>query len=183
MAQSHGESQERVRSHFSLLMVDARFEAGPLTSLAINPASTVVAVGGTDGLTKLVNLSNGSILASLGARTGDSIETLAWSTVMPILAAGSIDGRIYLYDTQSYRLRNTLSHDDAVTAMVLPAGSYELTSAGIDKSIRRWDIRTGIQVAKRTGHHEAIVGGLVLSNDGKKAITGGDDTVALVWGF
>jgi ribosome assembly protein SQT1 len=100
---------------------------------------------------------------------------------MPILAAGSIDGKIYLYDTQSYRLRNTLSHDDAVTAIVLPVGSYELTSASIDKSIRRWDIRTGVQMAKRTGHHDSIVGGLVLSKDGKKAVTGGDDAVALVW--
>jgi ribosome assembly protein SQT1 len=152
-----------------------------LTSLAINPSSTIVAVGGTDGLVKLVNLSNGNILASLGARTGDSVESLVWSSALPVLAAGSVDGRIYLYDTQSYRLRNTLSHDDAVTAMVLQG--FELTSTSIDKSVRRWDIRTGVEVAKRTGHQDAIVGGLAVSKDGKKAVTGGDDTVALVWGF
>jgi len=165
------------------LTVDARFDAGSLTSLAINSASTVVAVGGTDGIIKLLNLSNGNILATLGAKTGDSIESLIWATTLPVLAAGSVDGRIYLYDTQSYRLRNTLSHDDAVTAMVLPSGSFELTSTSIDKSVRKWDIRTGQLTAKKTGHHDAIVGGLALSNDGKKAITGGDDTVALVWGF
>jgi ribosome assembly protein SQT1 len=166
-----------------MLNVDARFDAGPLTSLAINPSSTVVAVGGTDGLIKLLNLSNGNILASLGAKTGDSIESLVWSSTLPLLAAGSVDGRIYLYDTQSYRLRNTLSHDDAVTAMVLPGGSFELTSTSIDKSVRRWDIRTGQETARRTGHQDSIVGGLAVSKDGKKAITGGDDTVALVWGF
>ena len=166
-----------------MLTVDARFEAGALTSLAINPASTVVAVGGTDGMMKLVNLNNGNILATLGAQTGDSIESLAWATTLPILAAGCVDGRIYLYDTQTYRLRNTLSHDDAVSAIVLPSGSFELTSASIDKSVRRWDIRTGQEIARRTGHHDAIVGGLALSKDGKKVITGGDDTVALVWGF
>jgi ribosome assembly protein SQT1 len=165
------------------LILDARFDAGVLTSLAINPASTVVAVGGTDGVIKLLNLTNGNILATLGAKTGDSIETLAWATTLPILAAGSVDSRIYLYDNQSFRLRNTLSHDDAVTAMVLPAGSFELTSTSIDKSVRRWDIRTGQEIARRTGHHDAVVGGLALSKDGKKAITGGDDTVALVWGF
>ena len=154
-----------------------------MISLAINPTSTVVAVGGADGLVKLLNLSNGNLLATLGAKTGDSIESVAWSTTLPILAAGSIDGRIYLYDTQSYRLRNTLSHDDAVTAMILPAGSFELTSTSIDKSVRRWDIRTGQEIARRTGHQDAIVGGLALSKDGKKVVTGGDDTVALVWGF
>jgi ribosome assembly protein SQT1 len=165
------------------LTIDARFEAGALMSLAINPSSTVVAVGGTDGMMKLVNLTNGNILATLGAQTGDSIESLVWATTLPILAAGCVDGRIYLYDTQTYRLRNTLSHDDAVTAIVLPTGSFELTSVSIDKSVRRWDIRTGQEIARRTGHHDAIVGGLALSKDGKKAITGGDDTVALVWGF
>lgn len=152
-------------------------------SLAINPASTVVAVGGTEGLIKLLNLSNGNILASLGAKTGDSIESLAWSTTLPLLAAGSVDGKIYLYDTQSYRIRNILSHGDAVTGIVLPQGSFELTSTSIDKSVRRWDIRTGTEIARRTGHQDAIVGGVAVSKDGKKAITGGDDSVALVWGF
>ena len=151
--------------------------------LAINASSTVVAVGGTEGLIKLLNLTNGNILASLGAKTGDSIESLVWATTLPILAAGSVDGRIYLYDTQSYRLRNTLSHDDAVTAMVLPPGGVELTSVSIDKSVRRWDIRTGVEIARRTGHQDAIVGGLAVSKDGKRAVTGGDDTVALVWEF
>jgi ribosome assembly protein SQT1 len=176
---------DRRRFHFEIiaLNIDARFDAGPLTSLVINPSSTVVAVGGTEGLIKLVNMSNGNILATLGAKTGDSIETLAWSTTLLIVAAGSVDGRIYLYDTQSYRLRNTLSHDDAVTAIILPEGSFELTSTSIDKSVRRWDIRTGREIARRTGHQDAIVGGLALSKDGKKVITGGDDTVALVCEF
>jgi ribosome assembly protein SQT1 len=102
---------------------------------------------------------------------------------MPLLAAGSVDSRIYLYDTQSYRLRHTLSHDDAVTAMVLAEGGNELTSTSIDKSVRRWDVRTGKEVARRTGHQDAVVGGLAVSKDGRRAVTGGDDTVALVWGF
>jgi ribosome assembly protein SQT1 len=154
-----------------------------LTSIAVNPSSTVVAVAGTAGLIKLLNLTNGNILADLGARTDDSIETLAWATTLPILAVGSVDGRIYLYDTQTYRLRNSLVHNDAVTAIVLPAGSFELTSTSLDKSVRRWDIRTGQEIARRTGHHDAIVGGLAMSPDGRKVVTGGDDTVALVWGF
>jgi len=167
----------------SALTTDARFEAGSLTSLAINPASTVVAVGGTDGLIQLLNLANGNILVTLGARTGDSIESLAWSTTLPILAAGSVDGRIYLFDTQSYRLRSSLSHDDVVTAIVLPPGSFELTSTSIDKTVRRWDIRTGQEIARRTGHQDAIISGIAISKDGKRVVTGGDDTVALVWGF
>jgi len=162
---------------------DARFEAGPLTSLAINPTSTIVAVGSQEGLTHLLAVQNGTILATLGARSGDSIESLAFATTLPLLAAASVDGRIYLYDTQSFRLRNSLSHDDAVTAIVLPVGSVELTSTSIDRTVRRWDIRTGLEIARRTGHQDAIVGGLAMSKDGKIVVTGGDDTDALVWGF
>src|ERR1700737_73094 len=153
------------------LTVDARFEAGALTSLAINTSSTVVAVAGTEGLIKLLNLANGTILATLGARTGDSIETLAWATTLPLLAVGCVDGRTYLYDTQTYRLRNTLVLGDlAVTAIALPDGSFDLTSTSIDKSVRRWDIRTGQEIARRTGHQDAIVGGLAMSRDGKRVV-------------
>lgn len=161
--------------------IDTRFEAGPLTSLAINPANSVVAVGSQEGLIHLISLSNGTIHATLGAKTGDSIESLAFATTLPLLAAASVDGRIYLYDTQTFRLRNSLSHDDAVTAMVLRG--WELTSTSIDRTVRRWDIRTGTELGKRTGHQDAIVGGLALNEDGKKVVTGGDDSVALVWGF
>jgi ribosome assembly protein SQT1 len=140
-----------------------------------------VAVGSQEGLTHLISLSNGTIHATLGAKTGDSIEALAFATTLPLLAAASVDGRIYLYDTQTFRLRNSLSHDDAVTAMVLRG--WELTSTSIDRTVRRWDIRTGSELAKRTGHQDAIVGGLAMSEDGKKVVTGGDDCVALVWGF
>jgi WD40 repeat protein len=185
LAACHGSFRPQVLliSNSFVLRLDARFDAGALTSLAINPNSTVVAVGGTEGLIKLVNLQNGSILASLGAQTGDSIESLAWASTLPLLVAGSTDSKIYLYDTQSYRLRRTLSHEDAVTAIVLPKDSFELTSASVDKSVRRWDIRTGQELARRTGHQDAIVGGLALSKDGKIVITGGDDNVALVWKF
>ena len=58
-----------------------------------------------------------------------------------------------------------------------------MTSTSIDKTVRRWDIRTGQEIARKTGHQDGIVGGLALTKDGKKVVTGGDDTVALVWGF
>ena len=67
--------------------------------------------------------------------------------------------------------------------MILPEGSFELTSTSIDKSVRRWDIRTGQEIGRRMGHQDAIVGGLALSKDNKKVVTGGDDTMALVWEF
>jgi len=40
-----------------------------------------------------------------------------------------------------------------------------------------------LEIARRTGHQDAIVGGLAMSKDGKIVVTGGDDTDALVWGF
>ncbi|KAL4962532.1 uncharacterized protein BDV14DRAFT_210530 [Aspergillus stella-maris] len=136
----------------------------------------------------------GTLLASLQAQS-DSVETLSFSAPpLTLLAAGSVDGSIALFDTaHRFAVRRHIreAHEGAVVKVEflqsrsatapavrpspLAAGttghrSFLLTSVGIDGVVRRWDARGGTTAAGNglltewKGHL-----GLTESEDGEQA--------------
>lgn len=138
----------------------------------------------------------GQILASLQAQ-GDSVETLAFSTPpLTLLAAGSVDGSIMLFDTaHRFALRRHIreAHEEfAVVKVEFVPGStgYLLTSCGLDGVVRIWDTRGGTAasgqglVQEWRGHRGEGEGGGVLGfvqGGEKRIVTAGDDGVSLVF--
>lgn len=138
----------------------------------------------------------GQILASLQAQ-GDSVETLAFSAPpLTLLAAGSVDGSIVLFDTaHRFAVRRHIkeAHEEfAVVKVEFITGStgYLLTSCGYDGVVRRWDTRGGTAasgqglVQEWRGHLGGGEGGAVLGfvqGGGKRIVTAGDDKVSLVF--
>ncbi|EGS22620.1 uncharacterized protein CTHT_0010920 [Thermochaetoides thermophila DSM 1495] len=95
----------------------------------------------------------GTILASLQIQS-DNIESLAFSPSAPILAAGSTDGSIAVFDTsRSFALRRHLrgahAEDPVVKVEFVKSppnaamAGWLLTSCGMDGVVRRWDLRGG----------------------------------------
>lgn len=141
----------------------------------------------------------GQILADLNAQT-DGIETLAFAPApSTLLATGSVDGSIALYDS-AYRfaVRRHIkeAHEDFSVVKVDfvnklgPTGALMLTSAGMDGIVRRWDCRGGTAMANSglmaewRGHRGDGEGGGVLGfvqGDGKRIVTAGDDSISLVF--
>ncbi|KAL4958313.1 hypothetical protein BDW69DRAFT_190970 [Aspergillus filifer] len=136
----------------------------------------------------------GTLLASLQPQS-DSVETLTFSAPpLTLLAAGSVDGSIALFDTaHRFAVRRHIreAHEGAVVKVEflqgrsatapavrpspLAAGttghrSFLLTSVGIDGVVRRWDARGGTTAAGNglltewKGHL-----GLTESEDGEQA--------------
>ena len=138
----------------------------------------------------------GLILASLQAQ-GDSVETLAFSAPpLTLLAAGSVDGSIMLFDTaHRFAVRRHIreAHEEfAVVKVEFVPGStgYLLTSCGLDGVVRRWDTRGGTAASGQglvdewRGHRGEGEGGGVLGfvqGGGKRIVTAGDDGVSLVF--
>ncbi|KAK6540753.1 hypothetical protein TWF694_008144 [Orbilia ellipsospora] len=183
---------------------DARFNVeGGLYAVAANPAGTVVVVGGATGECKVVALPTAGTQRGAGARRGgsatagtqnaqilatlstqsESIETLAFSLSVPLLAAGSVDKTIVLYDTQRWTVRKTIQgHEDSVVKVQWgdgAQGQWMLTSCSMDRTVRRWDCRTGEEKFKWQGHVDGVLGFVVDSRG--RVITAGDDNVALVF--
>ncbi|KAK7515444.1 hypothetical protein IWZ03DRAFT_394732 [Phyllosticta citriasiana] len=118
----------------------------------------------------------GAILASLKTQ-GDSVETIAFSAPpLTLMAAGSVDGSIVLFDTaHRFAVRRHIQaahvddEEDAAAEQAVikvefvpssstrqPAGpgqpaqgSWLLTSCGNDGVVRRWDTRGGTAAAAR----------------------------------
>lgn len=184
---------------------DQRFAVeGGLYSVAVAPSGTFAAVGGAEGHIKIVGLPRlpsssgassskpqskqaasggsaaaGTLLASLQAQS-EGIETLSFSAPpLTLLAAGSIDGSIALFDSaHRFALRRHIKEAHENTAVVkveflhsrspAPAvlrpaplanatggqRSWLLTSVGLDGVVRRWDARGGTAAAAHGLLHE-----------------------------
>ncbi|EXJ79888.1 hypothetical protein A1O3_08173 [Capronia epimyces CBS 606.96] len=199
---------------------DARFEVeGGLYSVACT--SSLVAVGGAGGHIRVVGLpqpadqskknakgagasrqpasSAGQLLAALQAQA-DGVETLSFSSPpLNILAAGSVDGSIALFDTaHRFALRRHIkeAHEDYAVVKVdfvrnPQRGGWLLTSVGMDGVVRRWDVRGGTTAAGQgflqewRGHRGEGEGGGILGfvqgGGGSRIVTAGDDGIALVF--
>ena len=112
---------------FKLTGNNARFDLGGITSLAINPASTIAVVGGAEGGVRVISLSKGEVISALGGHTeGESVEAIAFVNIVaavdgisaPIGSAssntvvtGATDGKVCIWDLNTSRLRMTLEHE------------------------------------------------------------------------
>lgn len=103
---------------FKLTPQDARFDLGGITSLAVNPASTLAVVGGASGSIRVVSLSKGEVVGALGGHTdGESVEAVQFLDLSGtaggpgvVVATGGTDGKACIWDVSTTRLRATLEH-------------------------------------------------------------------------
>lgn len=176
---------------FKITSTDARFDIGFITSLAINPASTVAVVGGAEGAVRVVSLSKGDVVGALAGHTEEaSVETIVFVDLAGAgqvgtggtVVTGGTDGKACIWDLGTMRLRATLEHEDAITALLnLPSPrSHLLVSASVDRTLKTWDARTGTLIRTHKGHQGPILAAC-LGSEGKVVISGGDDGVCLVY--
>ena len=104
---------------FKVTATDARFDLGSITSLAVNPASTVAVVGGANGGVRVISLSRGEVVGALGGHNeDDSVEAVVFvdltgagqSGTGGTVVTGGTDGKAYIWDLGTMRLRATLEH-------------------------------------------------------------------------
>lgn len=118
----------------------------------------------------------------LPVRRGNPNATLFFSAVTAIayspdgllLAAGSRDGKVKLYDPVAGQERRTLAaHRKEVHCLAFSRDGKTLISAGPDGAIKVWEVQTGKELRTLAGH-KGGVNTLTLSPDGRTlaAVTG-----------
>ncbi|KAF7797103.1 hypothetical protein EIP86_008295 [Pleurotus ostreatoroseus] len=176
---------------FKLTPTDARFDLGSITSLAVNPASTLAVVGGAEGGVRVVSLSKGEVVSALGGhKEGESVEAVVFVDLTGAgqagtggtVVTGGTDGKACIWDLGTMRLRATLEHQDAITTLLnLPAPkSRLLVSASADRTLKTWDARTGMLLKEHKGHRAPVLGA-ALGSQGSVVVSAGDDGVCLVF--
>jgi ribosome assembly protein SQT1 len=117
---------------FKLTGTDARFNLGGITSLAVNPASTIAVVGGAEGGVRVVSLSKGEVISALGGHAdGESVEAVAFVNIVGgtvdgtasanTVVTGATDGKVCIWDLKTNRLRTTLEHKVSRFFRLFPA--------------------------------------------------------------
>lgn len=104
-------------------------EGGGITALAVAPASNLVAVGGSNGAIRIVNLPQGHVVGVLKGHTQDeSVEGLAFMDILGLagpkpngdapsstkgllLASCATDGKAIVWDVTSGSARCEVTHD------------------------------------------------------------------------
>ena len=121
---------------FKLTPDDGRFNLDGITSIAVNPASTLAIVGGAAGGVRVVSLSKGDVVGALaGHQEGESVEAVEFVELAPpaplsaaaapasggIVVTGATDGKACIWDLGTMRLRATLEH--GVSLIPHPCGA------------------------------------------------------------
>jgi ribosome assembly protein SQT1 len=103
---------------FKLSASDARFDLNGITSLAVNPSSSLAVVGGASGEVRVVSLSKGEVVGALrGHAEGESVEVVQFidmsgtGTGSAMVVSGATDGKACIWDLSTMRLRTTLEHE------------------------------------------------------------------------
>lgn len=124
---------------FKLTPTDARFALDGITSLAVNPASTIAVVGGSSGGVRVISLSKGEVVGALaGHQEGESVEAVEFvelaapgplSGANPasggVVVTGGTDGKACIWDLGTMRLRATLEHGVRITSICCSRSGFD----------------------------------------------------------
>lgn len=110
-----------------------------ITTMSIAPNGQIAACGSSNGLVKTVNLSNGNVVGRFtGHDEGESIEALLFVDVLGgqgggkgvVLVSGGTDGKGFVWDIATGRVRAELKHDVSTGPSRVLALSMTDTMAG-----------------------------------------------------
>ncbi|RYP77860.1 hypothetical protein DL771_000957 [Monosporascus sp. 5C6A] len=111
----------------------------------------------------------------------DSVLSVAFSHDSKLLASGSSDDTVRLWDTATGQLRQTFEgHQNDVTSVAFSHDSKLLASGSDDNTVRVWDTATG-QLRQTLEGHQNAVNSIAFSHDSKLLASGSDDNTVRIW--
>lgn len=110
----------------------------------------------------------------------DAVTSVALTRDRRVVASGSRDGTVKLWNSKTGRCFGTLTgHAGAVSAIALSSNDQLLATAGEDQTIQLWHMSTGALLKTLTGHTGAIHA-IAFSDDQQRLISSAVDGI-YIW--
>lgn len=121
----------------------------------------------------LTDKKNGKIKKKTSDYFDQPFNSVQISYDEKLILAACEDGLIYVFNTKLKLIDQFKGHNSGATDVVLTKDNHYLFSVSRDRSIIKWDLRTGEQIARYTGKSFPIYG--LSLNDEAKTLLFGDD--------
>ncbi len=110
----------------------------------------------------------------------DWINTVSFSPDSKILASGSRDTTIKLWDVKTGKLIRTIKHSGSIVSVSFSPDGKTLASGSGDNTIKLWNVNTGKEI--KTLNKQGKYGfSISFSPDGKTLASGSDDKTIKIW--
>ena len=128
-----------------------------------------------------VNFAHAYLATSIFTDTFGSILSVAFNPNGNLLAAGTANGEIRLWNIAiGTTLPTCQGHTSWVRSVVFSPDGSTIASGSDDQTVRLWDIDTG-QCLKTLQGHTHRVRSVALSPDGNTIVSGSDDQTIRLW--
>jgi WD40 repeat protein/transcriptional regulator with XRE-family HTH domain len=126
-------------------------------------------------------LTEGQSSEAFVASTAGSVLGFALSPDGALLAEGTSDGRVIVWDVaDGSKLHELTGLTDRIESLAFSPDSQRIAAASLDGIAKVWDGGTGAEQLTLAGH-EGGLNGVAFSTDGRYIATGSDDTTAKIW--
>jgi len=174
------------------LLATLRGHTGFIGGVAFSPDGTTLASASRDGSARLWDVASGKEIGSFSFRTALDPDTNLrhWATGVTfspdgkMLAVGSTEGVVYLVDAKSGQIIHQLrGHTNwiVIRGLAFSPDGKTLYSAGLDATVRVWDVARGVQTAMLDVHRLDIFS-IAISPDGERLASVSDqEGRVIVW--
>lgn len=161
-----------------------------LLCMDLSHDGNLVAYGGTNMKMHVMNTNNGKIINTFDCNLNEtkknedeneeektnSIETIGFSKIAPLLACATLNGEIYIWDLKTSNLRNKSINEYSMSGFIklMWNNDYKLYISSLNSKIYQFDGRNLTLENTYEGHTAEILD-FCLSDDFKYLATASDD--------
>jgi WD40 repeat protein len=156
--------------------IPANITGGSVTAVAASSYFHLFAIARKDGRISLLNdrFETSQLFSGNGV--------VAFSSNQAILATGSTDGKVRLWETQTGHAQRTLdAHKGTVLAIAISPNGKFIATAGSDRAIRIWNLEDGSVLRTFSLDKKTLSLHLAFSPDAACLASGGSDGAITLW--